>query len=265
MRQEESQTTSSLPIAIFDSGIGGLSVLREALKVLPSENYVYFADTDHVPYGNKNKEEVKSFVLAAAGFLASQNIKMLVIACNTATSSAIAELRGTYNFPVIGMEPAVKPAVSNNKNKRVLVLATELTLKEQKFKELVDKVDNEKIVDMFPLPELVTFAEQFIFDEDKILPALKQKLSAINIESYGTLVLGCTHFPFYKEALKKIFPEGAEIIDGNKGTVVHIKNTLEKERLKNPQSGKGTLAFYQSGKKIHDKNLIQRYLQLLQE
>lgn len=252
----------SLPIAIFDSGIGGLSVLREALKMLPSENYIYFADTDHVPYGNKDKDEVRELVLNAGAFLDSLNIKMLVIACNTATSTAIADLRKRYSYPVVGMEPAVKPAVSNNKNKRVLVLATELTLKEQKFKELVDKVDNEKIVDMLPLPELVTFAEQFVFEDEKIIPALRQKFSGLNIENYGTVVLGCTHFPFYKDALQKIFPPGTEIIDGNKGTVTHMKNILEKEVMRNDQSGIGSIAFYHSGKKITDVNTLKKYLAL---
>jgi len=251
--------SSELPIAIFDSGIGGLSVLGEAIKILPNENYIYFADTDHVPYGEKSKEEVKDFVLQAGKFLNDQNIKMLAIACNTATSSAIAELRSTYDFPVIGMEPAVKPAVSNNKNKRVLVLATALTLKEQKFRELVDKVDNEKIVDMLPLPELVMFAERFEFNDDKILPVLKNRFSSLNVENYGTVVLGCTHFPFYKEALQKIFPPGTEIIDGNKGTVSHIKNVLQQKGLINPGSHKGEIEFFHSGKKITDEKLIARY------
>ena len=251
--------SSELPIAIFDSGIGGLSVLGEAIKILPNENFIYYADTDHVPYGEKSKEEVKDFVLQAGKFLNDQNIKMLAIACNTATSSAIAELRNTYDFPVIGMEPAVKPAVSNNKNKRVLVLATALTLKEQKFRELVDKVDNEKIVDMLPLPELVMFAERLEFNDDQILPVLKNKFSSLNLENYGTVVLGCTHFPFYKEALQKIFPAGTEIIDGNKGTVSHIKNVLLQQGLINPENHKGEIEFFHSGKKITDEKLIARY------
>jgi glutamate racemase len=255
--------TSSGPIAIFDSGIGGLSVLREVLKILPHENYVYYADTDHVPYGTKTKEEVKTFVLSAAEFLSSHRIKMLVVACNTATSIAIAELRSRYNFPVIGMEPAVKPAVSNPKNKRVLVLATQLTLKEQKFKELVDKVDNEKIVDLLPLPELVTLAEQFIFDEGNTIPVLSKTLSNVNINDYGTVVLGCTHYPFYKEVLKKIFPEGTEIIDGNSGTVNHMKNVLEKDHMKNMQTGNGEIVFYQSGRKISDVLILDRYRSLI--
>jgi glutamate racemase len=257
------QQTSTLPIAFFDSGIGGLSVLREALKILPAENYIYFADTDHVPYGNKNTGEVRELVLKAGEFLNDQKIKMLAVACNTATSSAISELRRIYSFPVIGMEPAVKPAVSNSKSKRVLVLATELTLKEQKFRQLVDKVDNEKIVDLLPLPELVMFAEQFIFDAEKIIPVLKEKLSSLQLDSYGTVVLGCTHFPFYTDVLKQIFPPETAIIDGNKGTVMHMKNILLKEGLQNLQSGKGSLAFYHSGKKILDNKLIDRYYRLI--
>lgn len=262
MTNHEKQNLNSLPIAIFDSGIGGLSVLREALKILPSENYIYFADTENVPYGTKTKEEVKNLVLSAGAFLHKQKIKMLVVACNTATSSAISELRRMYPYPVIGMEPAVKPAVSINKNNRVLVLATELTLKEQKFRELVDKVDNDKIVDMFPLPELVMFAENFVFDNEIIVPALKAKFAALQVNNYGTVVLGCTHFPFYRNALKKIFPDGTKIIDGNQGTVMHAKNRLEMEGLLNKQKGPGTITFFHSGKKITDEKLVARYLQL---
>lgn len=256
------QNTSLLPIAIFDSGIGGLSVLREAMKILPFENYIYYADTDHVPYGTKNREEVKSLVLQAGEFLNAQKIKMLVVACNTATSSAITELRNRYNFPVIGMEPAVKPAVSNNRNKRVLVLATELTLKEQKFKDLIDKVDNEKIIDVLPLPELVELAEQFIFDDERIVPVLKNKFSSLTLNNYGTVVLGCTHFPFYKNSLLKIFPEGTEIIDGNAGTVAHMQNILAKNTIINPGSIKGKIVFYHSGKLITDEGILERYLNL---
>jgi glutamate racemase len=262
MNASQNKDTSGLPIAIFDSGIGGLSVLREALKVLPFENYIYFADTDHVPYGEKSKEDVKEYVLQAGKFLNAQKIKMLAVACNTATSSAIAELRNTYDFPVIGMEPAVKPAVSNTKNKRVLVLATALTLKEQKFRELVDKVDNEKIVDMLPLPELVMFAEQFVFDDDSILPVVKERLSSLNLESYGTVVLGCTHFPFYKDVLKKIFLPETEIIDGNKGTVAHIKNVLNQQGLINQRQTRGEILFFHSGKKITDEKVLAKYKSL---
>lgn len=263
MDTNEISSAATPPIAIFDSGIGGLSVLREALKILPSENYLYYADTDHVPYGNKSKDEVKKYVLAAAGFLNDQKIKMLVVACNTATSIAITELRNRFTFPVVGMEPAVKPAVSATKNKRVLVLATELTLKEQKFKDLVDKVDNEKIVDMLPLPELVLFAEQFVFEDSLVVPALLKKLDSHSLDNYGTVVLGCTHFPFYADVFRKIFPPGTEIIDGNKGTVVHMKNILEDKGLRNASHAKGGITFYNSGKEVNEPRLREKYLALI--
>jgi glutamate racemase len=263
MDRSEQSGENSKPVAIFDSGIGGLTVLREALQQLPNENYIYFADTDHVPYGTRDKDDVRQLVLNAGAFLDSQGIKMLVVACNTATSSAIAELRNRYHFPVIGMEPAVKPAVSNHKNKRVLVLATGLTLKEQKFRDLVEKVDNEKIVDLLALPELVTSAERFEFSEEKIIPLLKEKFSGFNLDQYGTVVLGCTHYPFYKKILQRIFPPGTEIIDGNKGTVTHMKNILDQKALRNPQHGQGTIAFFHSGKKMLDQQLIRKYLDLV--
>ena len=152
-------------IGFFDSGIGGLSVLKEALKILPNENYIYYGDTENAPYGTKTKEEVKDLTFRAVEFLDKHKIKALVVACNTATSAAVRELREKYSFPIIGMEPAIKPAVENNqkKGKRVLTLATPLTLKEEKFQSLISKFDVEHIVDMLPAPKLVEFAEKFIF------------------------------------------------------------------------------------------------------
>lgn len=237
----------SLPIAIFDSGIGGLTVLSTALEVLPAENFVYYADTAHVPYGTRTREEVRNYILQAAAFLNDIGIKALLLACNTATSTAVSELRSIYKFPIIGMEPAVKPAVERTIGKKVLVLATQLTLQEQKFKYLVAKVDNEKIVDFLALPELVDLAEQFLFDEEIVLPALKRKFSSLNPELYGTIVLGCTHFLFFKNSIAKLFPPYTDIIDGNTGTVNHLKNTLHSgNQLSKAQNR--TVTFYESGK-----------------
>jgi glutamate racemase len=158
-----------MTIGFFDSGVGGLTVLAEALRQLPEENYIYYADTEHVPYGIRNKDEVRRFVLQAVDFMAAQNIKALVVACNTATSIAINNLRQKYDFPVLGMEPAVKPAVEKNGTqkglKRVLVAATQLTLREQKYQDLVSRVDQDHIVDGIALPELVEYAENFVFSQ----------------------------------------------------------------------------------------------------
>jgi glutamate racemase len=252
-----SGTTS--PIAIFDSGIGGLNVLYEAVKKIGGD-FIYYADTVHVPYGEKTREEVDEFINEAVAFLAKKNIKALVLACNTATSISVTKLRTMYSFPIIGMEPAVKPAVENTKDKRVLVLATELTLQEQKFKDLVARVDNEKIVDFIALPELVSFAERFVLnDEELILETLRQKFSHINSEAYGTVVLGCTHFPYFKKYIAELFPSLTDIIDGTEGTIRHLKHILEGKNIL-PEKVKGHIAYYDSGNAMEDVSRFNKYL-----
>ncbi|MDD5457726.1 MAG: glutamate racemase [Candidatus Margulisbacteria bacterium] len=250
-------------IAFFDSGIGGLTVLKEALKILPREDYIYYADTEHVPYGTKTKSDIKKYILEAVEFIAGQKVKALVVACNTATSIAINALRQNYSFPIIGMEPAVKPAVEHNgNNKRILVLATPVTLKEEKFQNLVSKVDSEKTVDVLALPELVAYAEQFIFDGKIINPYLKEKLAAYNLAEYSTVVLGCTHFPYYRKNLKEVLPRTINIIDGNLGTVKHLKRLLEERIPQSLNKGKGDIVFYSSGEK-EDSERYLKYLDIL--
>lgn len=248
------------PIGFFDSGIGGLTVLHEALKILPNEHYIYFSDGDNAPYGTRPKEEVRELVLKAVEFIANQHIKALVVACNTATSVAIEDLRRLYDFPVIGMEPAVKPAVMSGNRKRVLVFATELTLKEEKFKNLVASVDKNQVVDYLPLQELVMFAERFEFDEGKIVPYLRGKLSGMDLSKYGAVVLGCTHFLFFKKFMQQVLPPEIQIIDGNIGTVNNLKNKL----AGNLNDGPGSVSYFLSGKAM-DAASFERYLEWLAE
>ena len=246
------------PIGFFDSGIGGLSVLYESLKILPNENYIYYSDGDNAPYGVRPKEEVRDLVLDAMRFIASKGVKAIVVACNTATSVAIEDIRRLYDFPVIGMEPAVKPAVMSGSRKRVLVFATELTLKEEKFKNLVARVDTQQMVDYLPLQELVMYAERFDFDERKIIPYLQEKLSAFRLEDYGAVVLGCTHFLFFKPMMEKVIPREVAIIDGNLGTIRNLKNKLG-DHL-NP--GPGSVSYYLSGKPMEPAH-FERFLRYL--
>lgn len=249
-----------MKIGIFDSGIGGLTVLKGALELLPQEDYIYFADTGHAPYGIKPKEEVKAYIYQAADFIAGKGVKALVVACNTATSVAIGDLRDRFDFPVIGMEPAVKPAVERNGGKRVLVAATPLTLKEDKFQDLVEKVDVENMVDVLPLPELVEYAERFVFDDQVVIPYLKEKLAEYDTGLYGTVVLGCTHFPFFKEQFARVFEEGTGIIDGSGGTVKRLKNVLAERGLGRAQGGTGGIEFYSS---IGDRAESGRFMKYL--
>ncbi|PKR85363.1 glutamate racemase [Heyndrickxia camelliae] len=250
-------------IGFFDSGIGGITVLHQALRYLPNEDYIFYADTLHNPYGEKSKEEVREYIFNAVDFLAEQGVKALVIACNTATSIAVDDLRQKYDFPILGIEPAVKPAVQSceGKRKKVLVLATNLTLKEKKFHNLVNSIDQHDIVESLPLPGLVEFAEKFEFREEIVVPYLKEQLSSFNLMQYGTVVLGCTHFPYFEDSIKKIFPEEVEIISGSVGTAKNLRRILEANNQIN--HGSGDIIFFKSGFPVEDKETLSNYKKLL--
>lgn len=251
-----------MQIGFFDSGIGGITVLHDALKIMPHEDYIYYADTLNVPYGPKPKSQVKQYVFDAVDFIVKQGVKAVVIACNTATSVAIEELRIKYDIPIIGMEPAVKPAVENNViNRRVLVTATELTLREEKLQNLVNRVDSDHIVDFLPLPGLVQFAERFEFSEEAVLPYLREQLARFDLTQYKTIVLGCTHFPLFKDMFKQLLPAGIDIIDGNMGTVKNLRRILADRNLLN--EGSGNIVFYNSGHLVSDKEKLNQYGGLL--
>lgn len=252
-------------IGFFDSGVGGITVLHEALHQLPNEDFLYYADTDNVPYGTKSKEKVQGYIFDAVEFMAREGIKALVVACNTATSIAINDLRQEYSFPILGMEPAVKPAVENNCTKRVLVAATPLTLREEKFKNLVTKLGHAHIIDGVALPELVEYAEAFIFEEEIILKYLQDKLRSFNLDDYGTVVLGCTHFPFFRDSFRKLLSTGTHIIDGNKGTINYLKKILIENNLNNTGNQGGDIIFFSSGKREPEDSRYTDYLKMLEQ
>lgn len=249
-----------MKIGFFDSGIGGLTVLHQAVKLLPKEDYLFYADTANVPYGEKTREEVRQYIVDAADFIARQHVKALVIACNTATSIVIEELRQRYDFPILGIEPAVKPAIEKweGNRKKVLVVATNLTLKEKKYNELVERLDHEEIVHSLPLPGLVQLAESFRFNQDEVVSYLKEAFAHLDVTQYGTVVLGCTHFPYFEMPLKSLFPEGTDFISGSLGTAKHLKRILEANNEVN-QEGTGEIAFFKSGVKVEDAEELRRY------
>ncbi|RYL92606.1 glutamate racemase [Sporolactobacillus sp. THM19-2] len=252
-------------IAVFDSGIGGMTVLHQIRKLMPNENFLYYADTAHLPYGEKPKNELKKYIFEAADFLVARNIKALVVACNTATSAAIEDLRQNYSIPIIGIEPAVKPAVieSQSEMKKVLVMATRLTLKEEKYHRLVERIDKHDIVDPLPMPKLVEFAEAFDFKPEDIVPYLQKQLQPFDLNQYGTVVLGCTHFPIFKDIIQQQFPKETHVIDGGLGTALNLKHTLE--RLHQIGGGSGRITYFKSGVEVKDTETLAHYDQLLKK
>jgi len=219
-----------MTIGFFDSGIGGLTVLEESMRRLPAQDYVYMADTLHVPYGPKTQEEVRGYVLDAVEAMMGEGIEALVVACNTATSIAVTELRERHDIPIVGMEPAVKPAVEMNRatGKRVLVFATPLTLSMPKYYALVSRVDDEGIVDSLPLPELVLYCEDLQFDKRILEDYFRTKLAEYDLDRYGIVVLGCTHYPYYRNILREVLPPHIEIVDGNAGTIRRLASLLSR-------------------------------------
>ncbi|MDR7240920.1 glutamate racemase [Priestia megaterium] len=231
-------------IGFFDSGIGGISILNEVMKYFPREDFLYYADTLNVPYGTKTKEEVNQHVKAAVENILKEDVKALIIACNTATSISINELRSAYDIPIIGMEPAAKPAIklSNLMQKKVLVFATDLTLKEVKYRDLIAKIDKHSIVDSLPLPELVEFCEELNFNWNTLNTYFKTKLQDFDLSTYCTVVLGCTHFPYYKPILKELLPSHIQLVDGSKGTIKRLSILLKDNNLLN-ENGTNDILF----------------------
>jgi glutamate racemase len=255
-----------MTIGFFDSGIGGLTVLAESLRRLPAEDYLYMADTLHVPYGTKPRDEVKAYILETVELMMHEGIDALVVACNTATSIAVEELRNLYSVPIIGMEPAVKPAVEMNQatGKRVLVFATPLTLKQPKYYALVSRVNGEGIVDSLPLPELVTYCENLQFDKQMMSEYFRAKFAPYDLDKYGIIVLGCTHYPFYTKILRELLPAHIQIVDGNVGTVKRLAALLHRYRVAGGR-GSGKIRFMCTGANPAYIDKMQTALAILQD
>jgi len=225
----------NLPVGFFDSGLGGVSVLAEAAFILPNESFVYFGDSEHNPYGTKDVSEVKRLSLQAADFLKEKGIKALVVACNTATSVAINDLRQTMEVPVIGMEPALKPAVENSGHGDILVMATPITLREKKFQSLLSQYRLKRNIVLLPCPGLAELIEKGTYMGPPIQEYLRNIFDQIKTENISTVVLGCTHYIFIKKELEKFMPH-VKLIDGNRGTVANLRRILDQRGLLADQS-----------------------------
>lgn len=237
------------PIGFFDSGVGGISVLKESLKVLPNEDFVYFGDSINAPYGTKDVNEVKRLTFNAVDFLLDKGVKVVVIACNTATSAAIDALREKYkDIPIIGIEPALKPAVEISRGKSIIIMATPMTLAEKKFSNLMKQYDKEVNMISLPCAGLVELIESGIIEGQQIESYLKEKLKEFMYLDVASIVLGCTHYPFIKDELAKVVGEKTTIIDGSVGTVNQLKRLLTSNNILNEKQSKGIVTIYNSSK-----------------
>ncbi len=246
------------PIGIFDSGVGGISVLREAVRVLPEEKFLFVGDNKNAPYGSKTREEIITCVDSVVEQLLEQNIKALVIACNTATAAAAKELRARLPIPVIGMEPALKPAHLIRKEGQIIVLATPATLRMEKFADLMEKYGEGAV----PVPGcgIVECVESGHIDDAEIEGVLHGLLDAPLRNKTDAIVLGCTHYVFVKNALARVAPH-VPLVDGNMGTVQQLNRVLKERGIRRAE-GKGSYALDTTGDRKVYIPLMERLMNL---
>lgn len=217
-------------ILFFDSGMGGLSVMREAIKIHPEENYIYYADNKNLPYGEKDMDTIRELTLSAvSSVMAKYPVKAIVIACNTATSAAVRALRYIYkDIPIIGIEPAIKPACEQNRGGRIAVLATEATLRQPKFLSLTKTYEALAEIYPIPCPGLVDFVERDILNGDELYGFLKEIYLPYSHIQFNSIVLGCTHYPFLKDAISHVF-NCENVIDGGMGTANNLFRQISRD------------------------------------
>ncbi len=246
---------NELPIAVIDSGVGGISVLRSLLEMMPNENYLYFGDSANAPYGSRSKEEILDITRKNVELLKARGIKALVIACNTATSAAIKTLRDENPQLIItGIEPAIKPATLIGGRPKILVMATPLTLKEKKYLELAERFKSEADIFSLPCPSLAYLIENGDIDSDEIDQYVKTLLEPYKSEKIDAIVLGCTHYPHVKHIIERHAPKGTRIFDGGEGTARYTRHRLEEKGLLCQSNKKGQVEITNSSK---DRKMIE--------
>ena len=262
------KATANAPIGIFDSGIGGLSIAQEIAKHLPHERFIYFADTAHVPYGPRDDQNIRELTAQAIEWLYRKGCKVAVVACNTASAFSLDYLREHYgdNFPIIGLVPALKPAVLQSKSKTVAVLATPATFRGQLIKDVVDKFAQHSGVTVIPVTclDLVPFVESGAQMSAACLATLKDILQPVVDQGADYLVLGCTHYPFLKIAIQSIFGQKLTLIDSGLAVARQTARILIKNELLFEQNHDGDVRIecYVSG---NNAESLRPILQLLLE
>lgn len=246
-------------IAVFDSGVGGISVLRELVQLMPQENYLYFGDSANAPYGKRSTQEVRQLTMEAADMLLGRGSKALVVACNTATAAAINDLRQKYpDTIIIGIEPALKMAADRFPGGHIGVMATPVTLREEKFTQQLERFPG-VTVSLIPVPDLVELVEQGHTD-DAVVEALLRPVLSPYAGKLDAVVLGCTHYPFAAKTISKLLGEKTAVMDGGAGTARETRRRLAEAGLL--QDGPGAVQMENSA---NDPAVLRLAMTLLEE
>ncbi len=250
---------SSSPIGVFDSGVGGLSILEKIHQFIPNENLIYLADSAYAPYGQKGEAYIQERCLVILNFFHQQNVKAVVVACNTATAAAVTQLRAKHTLPIIGMEPAIKPAAQQSKSGVIGVMATAGTIDSDKFINLTSEFSDKLEIITKACPGLVEQIELLSPDYAKIKALLKMFLTPLQERGVDTLVLGCTHYSLIIELIREAVGEDINIIDTNFAVAKELKRRLQENGLENTQKQNTSIKFYSSGNLEEQSQLISRY------
>jgi len=251
-------------IGIFDSGVGGTSIWRQIHDLLPNENTIYLADSKNAPYGYKSKDEVIWLSSKNTEYLLNQNAKIIVVACNTATTNAIKELRVKYNVPFIGIEPAIKPAALHSKTKKIGVLATQGTINSELFYKTASSFSDIEFVEQIG-HQLVQLIENDAMYSEEMTNLLHQYLDPMIGQNIDFLVLGCSHYPYLIPQIETILPKHIQIIDSGKAVAQQTKNILQQNGLLSHNTKSGMTIFYTNSNKKVLQNLIGEKFQVIVE
>ena len=236
------------PIGIFDSGVGGLSVLRAIREQMPKESIIYFGDQGHIPYGPRPMEQIRSFSEAITNFLLQHNAKIIVVACNTASAAALKYLRDKFpNIQFVGMEPAVKPAAEHTQTGKVGILATPATFQGALYASVVERFANGVELLQNTCPGLVQQIEQGNLDGEETRKILEDALLPMLEKNIDTVVLGCTHYPFVIPLIQQIVGENVRVIDPAPAVAKQVGRVLEAREMRSDSKSKGRVKFYTSG------------------
>lgn len=243
----EGMAGSTAPIGVFDSGIGGLSVLAEIVRLLPGEDVVYFADSAHFPYGSRTPAEIRARAGAITRELLALGAKIIVVACNTATSAAIAHLRETFDVPFVGMEPALKPAAERTLAGRVALLVTPGTAQGEALAALIDRYGAEVSVRTVAAPGLAERVEAGDFDGDETRSMVRRYLAPAIADGVDVLALGCTHYAFLRRVIEEEAGATLAVIEPSEAIARQVQRVLEAECLLNARTAGGGVRYLTSG------------------
>jgi glutamate racemase len=235
------------PIGIFDSGLGGLTVVKQIKNILPNENIIYFGDTARVPYGTKSKKTIIEFSKQNTEFLLSHNVKIIVIACNSSTAAAIDEIKNNVDIPVIGViEPGAKTAVTQTKNKKIGVIGTNATINSETYTHHINMIDPEIKIYSQPCPLFVPLVEEGWINKKVTELVISEYLEPIKVSGVDTLILGCTHYPLLKHKISYFFDHKINIIDSAESCSEEVKTILKNKAMLNKSSRIGNTTFFVS-------------------